>query len=110
MESCRYHNEHPQLIILRCIGSCDFFLEKVIFPWESWCFDSPPDSRVEIWTYGVSGVELCDAMSTELLREPPPKDCERGLEPQRQVHARFSGRGLQADGAGSPSTEITVPC
>lgn len=65
-----YRNLSPRLIILRCIGSQHFFLEKVIFPWEDCCFLSPPFARVELWSYGMAGVELLDAMDAEELQQP----------------------------------------
>jgi hypothetical protein len=67
MQTRHYCNQRPQLIILRCIGADHFFLEKVLFPWEDWCFACPEDSRVEIWTHGLSGVELEDAIDSQEL-------------------------------------------
>ena len=37
------------MVVLRCIGSSKFFLEKVLFPFEVFTFMAPYDSRIEIW-------------------------------------------------------------
>jgi len=69
MVSCCYRNRRPQLIILRCISSCGFFLEKVIFPWEDGCFDAPPypvawRSGAMAWlassSWMLSGSKICN--------------------------------------------------
>lgn len=108
--SCHYHNDCLQLIILRCIDSGDFFLEKMILPYEDWYFESPPDSRVEIWTYGQGGVKLLHVLNARELQIPDATDPEWGLDPQRPVRSGLSRRGLQDGLAGSPSTEVAVPC
>jgi len=107
MHSCRYQNERPQLVILRCLGAGGFFLEKVIFPFESWNFDCPPHSRVEIWTYGMAGVELLDAINAEELRLVSQDDRSWGLD-QRGFVASFCD-DLQEYASESPA-EVAVSC
>ena len=37
------------MVVLRCIGPSNFFLERVLFPTDILTFMAPNDSRVEIW-------------------------------------------------------------
>lgn len=107
MQSFHYRNDSPQLVILRCTGASGFFLEKVIFPWDDWCFDGPSGSRVEIWTYGAAGVELRHAMDVEELQSEARNDPEWGLDqpsPQHSASLMEPRRGS----AGSPSAGIAV--
>ena len=70
MDTCLYHNASNQMVILRCIGPQDFFQEKVVFPFEEWLFSCPPQSRVDIWRYGLMGVEQLDSIKAEDLLLP----------------------------------------
>ena len=50
-----YRNRTSNMLVLRCIGSENFFLEKVVLPAEIVVLPLPKDSKVEIWgsdTYG----------------------------------------------------------
>ena len=60
-----YKNEGSRMVVLRCIGSSNFFLERVLFPADIFTFMAPNDSRVEIW-----GNELCDPKLEERIRIP----------------------------------------
>jgi hypothetical protein len=64
----RYRNDCDRMVILRCIGPNTFFQEKVVFPLEDWLFDCPPKSRVDIWSHGLTGVELLDSISADDLQ------------------------------------------
>lgn len=108
--SCHYHNGCPRPVILRCRDSEVFYLEKVIVPLADWCFDSPPDSRVEIWSYGQGGVELLHILYARELVKSGTIDPRWGLDPQRLVRTDMSRRGLRDVDAGSQSTEVAVPC
>ena len=44
-----YKNEGNRMVVLRCIGPSNFFLERVLFPTDVLSFSAPEDSRVEIW-------------------------------------------------------------
>ena len=44
-----YRNQTNRMIILRCVGDGQYFLERVVFPGELIAFLAPEDSRVEIW-------------------------------------------------------------
>jgi len=58
-----YRNENERMIVLRCIGPCNFFLERVLFPFELLVFSAPEDSKVEIW-----GDELYGARFEQRMR------------------------------------------
>jgi hypothetical protein len=68
MTTHHYQNARCQMVIIRCVGANSFFLEKVIFPFEKWSFICPPETRVDVWTHGVSGAELIDSMPAEDLK------------------------------------------
>ncbi|MFT7658787.1 MAG: hypothetical protein ACI90Z_002483 [Cyanobium sp.] len=70
MDTCLYHNASNQIVILRCIGPEAFFQEKVVFPFEEWLFSCPPQSRVDIWSHGLMGVEQLDSINAEDLLLP----------------------------------------
>jgi hypothetical protein len=70
MDTCLYHNASNQMVILRCIGPEAFFQEKVVFPFEEWLFSCPPQSRVDIWSHGLMGVEQLDSINAEDLLLP----------------------------------------
>ena len=53
-----YKNESCRMIVLRCIGSSNFFLERVLFPSDIITFMVPNDSRVEIWGNELYGPKL----------------------------------------------------
>ena len=58
------------MVIVRCIGPEEFFLERVVFPFELLSFLAPPQSIVEIWTHGLGGPELMESLEIrELLVE-----------------------------------------
>lgn len=61
------------MIILRCIGPEQFFLERVVFPFELLTFHCPARSEVEIWTHGLGGPELLESIEAlELVMESAP--------------------------------------
>ena len=49
MEDCVYRNETPKMVVLKCIGVNNFYLEKVVMPAEWFWFEAPLEARVEIW-------------------------------------------------------------
>ena len=53
-----YKNEGSRMIVLRCIGPSNFFLERVLFPTDILTFMAPDDSRVEIWGNELYGPKL----------------------------------------------------
>jgi len=65
---CTYRNTTDRMVIVRCCGPSDFFLERVVFPFELLSFQCPPQSDVEIWSHGTHGAELAESLSAEVLR------------------------------------------
>jgi hypothetical protein len=58
------------MVIARCLGPDQFYLERVVFPFELLSFQCPPESELEIWTHGLGGPELVERIPTgELLME-----------------------------------------
>ena len=53
-----YKNQGGSLVVLRCIGTSNFFLERVLFPSDIITFMAPNDSRVEIWGNELYGPKL----------------------------------------------------
>jgi hypothetical protein len=59
---CGYRNASDRMVILRCCGPTEFYLERVVFPFELLSFRCPPESEVEIWTHGLGGPELLETV------------------------------------------------
>ena len=53
-----YQNKGCRMVVLRCIGSSNFYLERVLFPTDILTFMAPNDSRVEIWGNELYGPKL----------------------------------------------------
>jgi hypothetical protein len=79
MESlfCSYRNTSDRMVIVRCCGPRDFFLERVVFPFELLTFHSPPESDVEVWRHGFQGCELAETMTAEELTMAEPTHLRR---------------------------------
>ena len=58
MVECIYQNDTSRMLIMKCIGSCQFYLEKVIMPSEIFLFNAPKEARLEIWRMSMSGQML----------------------------------------------------
>jgi hypothetical protein len=68
--SCGYRNASDRMVILRCIGPQEFFLERVVFPFELLSFCAPSSASVQIWTHGLGGPELMESIDVgELTTE-----------------------------------------
>lgn len=65
---CTYRNTTDRMVIVRCFGPGDFYLERVVFPFELLSFQCPPGSDVEIWSHGSRGAELAESFSADALR------------------------------------------
>lgn len=77
MEECVYRNETPKMVVLKCIGPNNFYLEKVVMPAEWFWFEAPPQARVEIWQMAVNGQLLSvrgDVGDYLAAPQPSPKD------------------------------------
>ena len=53
-----YQNYSKNLLVLRCVGPKNFFLERVIFPYQIIVLTAPEDSKVEIWGHEINGARL----------------------------------------------------
>ena len=71
---CGYRNASDRMVILRCCGPEQFYLERVVFPFEMLTFSCPSASRVEIWTHGLGGPELVESLMADdlVLMAPTP--------------------------------------
>ena len=58
MFECIYQNDTSRMVIVKCIGSSQFYLEKVIMPSEVFLFNAPKEARLEIWRMSISGQML----------------------------------------------------
>ena len=58
MFECIYQNDTSRMVIMKCIGSNQFYLEKVIMPSEIYLFNAPKEARLEIWRMSMSGQML----------------------------------------------------
>ncbi len=72
---CAYRNGSDRMVIVRCCGPRQFFLERVVFPFEMLLFACPPESELEIWSHGLGGAELIEACRAADLQ------LERGADP-----------------------------
>jgi hypothetical protein len=64
------------MVIVRCIGPQEFFLERVVFPFELLSFLAPARSLVELWSHGLGGAELCESFPVEDLCIEPATEAE----------------------------------
>jgi hypothetical protein len=71
--TCGYRNSSDRMVIVRCVGPDEFFLERVVFPFELLSFLAPPQSQVQIWTHGLGGPELRESIQVEELCVDEPE-------------------------------------
>ena len=79
--TCGYRNSSDRMVIVRCIGPNEFFLERVVFPFELLSFLAPADAVVQIWTHGLGGPELRENINVEELsvEAPEPMDAAQPI-------------------------------
>ncbi|MFO0017942.1 MAG: DUF1830 domain-containing protein [Synechococcaceae cyanobacterium] len=65
--ACGYRNSSDRMVIVRCIGPDEFFLERVVFPFELLSFECPQGTDVQIWTHGLGGAELLETIQADAL-------------------------------------------
>ena len=58
MIECVYRNDTDRMEILKCVGSDQFYREKVVLPTELFWFEAPEDARLEIWKMSMQGQML----------------------------------------------------
>ena len=71
MSDFSYCNESERMVVLRCIGPDNFFLERVLFPTEVIAFLAPEDSRVEIWGNELYGPTLEQRLRVSNISNSP---------------------------------------
>ena len=71
--TCGYRNSSDRMVIVRCLGPEEFFLERVVFPFELLSFLAPAESVVQIWTHGLGGPELRETIKVEELCVETPE-------------------------------------
>jgi hypothetical protein len=71
--TCGYRNSSDRMVIVRCVGPDEFFLERVVFPFELLSFLAPAESVVQIWTHGLGGPELRESIQVEELCVDEPE-------------------------------------
>jgi hypothetical protein len=80
-QDCTYRNTSDRMVIFRCCGSDQFFLERVVFPFEMLAFSCPPMSEIKVWSHGLYGPELLESFfSEQLLVDRPSMDIEAHQE------------------------------
>ena len=65
--NCSYCNTSDRMIILRCLGPDQFFLERVVFPFEQLSFVCPTNSEVELWSHCLGGPELVERLAASQI-------------------------------------------
>jgi hypothetical protein len=58
MIECVYQNETNKMVIIKCIGKFNFYLEKVVMPKELFWFEAPKEARLELWKMSAQGQML----------------------------------------------------
>lgn len=95
--SCGYRNSSDRMVIARCLGPDQFYLERVVFPFELLSFQCPPESELEIWTHGLGGPELVERIATDELQiDETPASPGRGpslLEPDEELSELWQQAG-----------------
>ena len=95
--SCGYRNASDRMVILRCIGPEEFFLERVVFPFELLSFCAPASASVQIWTHGLGGPELIESIDVgELGIENEPQSPSEAGEPNALLVAGGVEEGCKA--------------
>lgn len=61
------------MVIVRCFGNDDFYLERVIFPFDILSFSAPENAELEVWCHGPGGPELISTLSAQSLCSENPQ-------------------------------------
>ncbi|MFN5466143.1 MAG: DUF1830 domain-containing protein [Cyanobacteriota bacterium] len=65
---CSYRNCSDRMVIVRARGNGNYFLERVVFPFEIMTFHCPRECEVEVITRTPTGLEQSEWIaSTELM-------------------------------------------
>lgn len=95
--SCGYRNSSDRMVIARCLGPDQFYLERVVFPFELLSFQCPPESELEVWTHGLGGPELVERIATaelEIIETPLPRGhASSALDPDEELSELWQQAG-----------------
>jgi hypothetical protein len=69
---CSYRNSTDRMVIVRARGLAEFFLERVVFPFEIMTFHCPRDCDVEVIMRTPTGGEQSEWVSAEQLVADDP--------------------------------------
>jgi hypothetical protein len=95
-----YRNSRDVMVVLRCCGPAQFFLERVVFPFELLTFLAPAEAEVRIHGPAAGGLELLEEVPLEELQlEPAPLP----PHPLEQPSMRHLLNDLQQRYASDPS-------
>lgn len=78
MQECSYRNSTSSMVVLKCIGTDSFYLERVVMPMEICSFIAPTEARVELWGLAHGGQicqERCDVSEFWLSKPHPVSEC-----------------------------------
>ena len=62
-----YENQTSGMVVFKCIGEKNFFIERVIFPKEIFTLMAPEGSFIEIWGIESYGPKLEQRMRVGLI-------------------------------------------
>jgi hypothetical protein len=62
-----YINQTQQIQIVRVNLGFNECIERAVFPNKYFCFDAPPDARLEIHTYAIATAVLSDRIPCQQL-------------------------------------------
>ena len=95
-----FRSSSDRMKIIRVCGPNDFFVERVIFPYETIVFSCPLNSDVEIWLQGVNGPEALETYSSNdletnqalgrqdsILSSPVPSIDPPGVTPRNHLRS-----------------------
>ena len=67
-----YRNPSSGMVVLKCIGPDNFFLERVIFPQEVFSSMAPEGSHLEIWGIESYGPRLEQRLRVTISKSEDP--------------------------------------
>ncbi len=67
-----YRNITSNMVVLKCIGPDNFFLERVVFPQEVFSSVAPDGSQLEIWGIQSYGPRLEQRLRVSAKKKEDP--------------------------------------
>ncbi|MFN7678109.1 MAG: DUF1830 domain-containing protein [Cyanobacteriota bacterium] len=72
---CTYRNSTDRMVIVRARATAAFFLERVVFPFETMMFHCPQECEVEVVMRTPGGLEQSEWVAAEQLRASEHGSC-----------------------------------